>query len=232
MSGPLKFTHKTAILVDWDNVKFRLLDSKILKNKGIKEDYVINYNRNPLDVIKFFASFLSADELLYRIYVYTAYFPSEIRDMSGKALNVDRDGSVLDNLYKAGNYTKKYRLNQSFINSIKKINFVALKTGRLAVRWDKETNKFDLEQKGVDMLIGLDMAQLAYKKLVDRIILFSYDTDLIPAVKTARSEGVQMVLPVVSEVIKHPPDDMLEHIDILRSKKYADIYSKLEEVKL
>ena len=39
------------------------------------------------------------------------------------------------------------------------------------------------EQKGVDMRIGIDVATLALKKIVERIILFSGDTDMIPALK-------------------------------------------------
>lgn len=51
-----------------------------------------------------------------------------------------------------------------------------------------------LEQKGVDMRIGIDVATLALKRIVDRIILISGDTDMIPALKLARREGVQVVL--------------------------------------
>jgi len=51
-----------------------------------------------------------------------------------------------------------------------------------------------LEQKGVDMRIGIDVATLTLKRIVDRIILISGDTDMIPAMKLARREGVQVVL--------------------------------------
>jgi len=51
-----------------------------------------------------------------------------------------------------------------------------------------------LQQKGVDMRIGIDVATLALKKIVDRIILFSGDMDMVPAIKLARREGVQVYL--------------------------------------
>ncbi len=38
-------------------------------------------------------------------------------------------------------------------------------------------------QKGVDMKIGLDIASLAYKKLVSKIILIAGDSDFVPASK-------------------------------------------------
>jgi uncharacterized LabA/DUF88 family protein len=49
-----------------------------------------------------------------------------------------------------------------------------------------------IQQKGVDMRIGMDVAALAIKRLVERIILFSGDTDMIPAMKLARREGLQV----------------------------------------
>ena len=51
-----------------------------------------------------------------------------------------------------------------------------------------------LTQKGVDMRIGIDIASLVFKKIVSRIILFCGDTDMIPAMKLARIEGVQIVV--------------------------------------
>ena len=42
------------------------------------------------------------------------------------------------------------------------------------------------------MRIGMDVAASAIKRLVERIILFSGDTDMIPAMKLARREGLQV----------------------------------------
>ena len=52
----------------------------------------------------------------------------------------------------------------------------------------------NFEQKGVDMRIGIDVAMLSLKHLVDRIVLVSGDTDMIPAIKLARREGIQVIL--------------------------------------
>lgn len=48
---------------------------------------------------------------------------------------------------------------------------------------------YGVDQKGVDMRIGIDIASLAYKKLVDKMILISGDSDFVPAAKLARREG-------------------------------------------
>lgn len=44
------------------------------------------------------------------------------------------------------------------------------------------------------MGVGIDVATVSLKKLVDRIVLFSGDQDTIPAMKLARCEGVQVFL--------------------------------------
>lgn len=54
--------------------------------------------------------------------------------------------------------------------------------------------KPDFEQKGVDMRIGLDIANHAANRSVDRIILITGDTDCLPAMKHARIVGLQIVL--------------------------------------
>ena len=51
-------------------------------------------------------------------------------------------------------------------------------------------------QKGVDMRIGLDIAHLAVKKLCDQLVIISADADIIPAMKLARKEGIQVFLHV------------------------------------
>ncbi|MDR1490515.1 MAG: NYN domain-containing protein [Desulfovibrio sp.] len=66
----------------------------------------------------------------------------------------------------------------------------------------------NVKQKAVDMKIGLDIASLAFKKLVSRIVIIAGDSDFAPATKTARVEGLQVTVDSVggkvsSELIKH-----------------------------
>ncbi|MBQ7608183.1 MAG: NYN domain-containing protein [Desulfovibrionaceae bacterium] len=68
-------------------------------------------------------------------------------------------------------------------------------------------------KKRVDIKIGIDIASLAYKKQVDRIVLISGDSDFVPAAKLARREGIDFIL---DPLFNHIPDDLLEHIDGLR----------------
>lgn len=70
------------------------------------------------------------------------------------------------------------------------------------------------KQKGVDMKIGLDIATLAYKRLVDKIVLISGDSDFVPAAKLARKEGIHFILDPMGNDIK---EDLQEHIDWLKT---------------
>lgn len=72
----------------------------------------------------------------------------------------------------------------------------------------------NIEQKGVDMKIGLDIASLAYKKQVNQIILISGDSDFVSAAKLARREGIDFILDPLGQPIK---GDLFEHIDGLRT---------------
>ena len=71
------------------------------------------------------------------------------------------------------------------------------------------------EQKGVDMRIGLDIASMSEKEIVDRVILVTGDTDCIPAMKHARKAGVQVVLIQLPNA--HLAQELLSHTDLKRT---------------
>jgi uncharacterized LabA/DUF88 family protein len=70
------------------------------------------------------------------------------------------------------------------------------------------------EQKGVDMRIGLDIANHATQKSVDRIILVTADTDCIPAMKHARIYGLQIVMARFPN--QRLAEELLWHTDLQR----------------
>lgn len=72
----------------------------------------------------------------------------------------------------------------------------------------------DFEQKGVDMRIGLDIANHAHARTVDRVILVTGDTDCIPAMKQARIAGLQVVL--ITFPGRPAPPELLWHSDFER----------------
>jgi uncharacterized LabA/DUF88 family protein len=68
----------------------------------------------------------------------------------------------------------------------------------------------NIEQKGVDLRIGLDIARLALTRSVQSIIAVTGDSDLIPAFKFARREGVRVFLCHFDHGVKR---DLKAHAD-------------------
>ncbi len=73
--------------------------------------------------------------------------------------------------------------------------------------------RYHVTQKGVDIKFGIDIASLAYKRLVERIVLITGDSDFVPAAKLARREGLDVVLDPLWNHIAH---SLHEHIDGLK----------------
>lgn len=91
-----------------------------------------------------------------------------------------------------------------------------LYNGRSTLDSLSETDfELNIEQKGVDMKIGIDIASLAYKRQVDQIILISGDSDFVPAAKLARREGIDFILDPMRQHIK---PDLFEHIDGMQTR--------------
>lgn len=62
----------------------------------------------------------------------------------------------------------------------------------------------------------MDIASLAFKRFVDRIVLISGDADFVPAAKLARREGVDFILDPMKANIEQ---SLFEHIDGLENKQ-------------
>lgn len=133
--------------------------------------------------------------------------------------------------------TDLYTWTNQFLDELKKKRKFAIRLGKLAEEQahynirpsvvkklcngnlqfsDLTENDFciEIDQKGVDMKIGLDIASMAYKKQVDQIVLISGDSDFVSAAKLARREGIDFILDPLGSPIK---PDLFEHIDGLRT---------------
>lgn len=72
----------------------------------------------------------------------------------------------------------------------------------------------NIEQKGVDLRIGLDIARLALREYVRTIVVVTGDSDLVPAFKFARREGVRVYLDVLGQAA-HIRRELKAHADIV-----------------
>lgn len=68
----------------------------------------------------------------------------------------------------------------------------------------------DVRQHGVELRLGMDVAALAYKRLVDRMVLVTADAEVVAATKLARREGIDVVLDPMGAAVS---PRMAEHVD-------------------
>ena len=196
--GKLK---KVAIFVDWESIRlgiFEEAETKLTKK--------INYNQTDI-LIKFIKSFLDEQrEEIYRIFFYLA----------------DPFGDILRGV----DYSKTptYRHATSLMDRLAVTEFIALRKGSLVVRgFDKNNNPIFIQKK-VDMLLGLDIAHVSYNKLVERVLILSADTDIVPAMKTARINGLQVILGICPDVQTDIHRELKEHSDIIREIPFQKIF--------
>lgn len=163
---------------------------------------------------------------LYRVFYYDCppstkkiYHPltKQVKDLS----STDQYRWSID-FFKELKHRRKFALRlgrlaeeQAFFN-LKPESTRRLLNGSLSLESLTESDLFlDIKQKGVDMRIGIDIASVAFKKQVDRIILIAGDSDFVPSAKQARREGIDFILDPMRSPIK---DDLYEHIDGIRTK--------------
>jgi uncharacterized LabA/DUF88 family protein len=60
----------------------------------------------------------------------------------------------------------------------------------------------NIEQKGVDLRIGLDIARLAIRGIVRVLVVVTGDSDFVPALKFARREGVRVYLDAMGHGVR------------------------------
>ncbi|GHP38182.1 helicase [Helicobacter pylori] len=167
------------------------------------------------------------DEELYRIFFY------DCKPLD-KKIHYPYTQTPLD-LSKSSSYQERITLHKYLISK----PCLALRLGYLDAnnaRWvihnkEKEKKLFNrklsieefqdndfiyyAKQKGVDIKIGLDIATLALKRLVQKIVLISGDSDFVPASKLARVEGIIFTLDPMGNHIR---GDLEEHIDYLTTR--------------
>lgn len=216
----IKFPITTAILVDGAFYRKR---AKLIYGEKTPKDrakelnyYCMQHLHNKYD-----------NRYLYRIFYYDCP-PS--------------DKNIYNPLTKKGEHLKKspeYKWMNDFLDELKHQRKFALRMGRLS---DTQLNyylspdatkkllngsvsisdltqkdlRLNIEQKGVDMRIGLDISSLSFKKQINQIILISGDSDFVPAAKQARREGIDFILDPMGSVIK---EDLFEHIDGIQTPK-------------
>ena len=210
---------RTAILVDGGFYQKRANHYYGYQNPAQRAKELVDYCQNHLKDDGY------GEKSLYRIFYYDC--PPSTAKVYHPLLKTNIDLSKSD----------KYTWMNDFFESLCKKRKVALRKGEtlessanFIIKPEKvmqlcnntitiadlTKNDFtlDIKQKGVDMRIGLDIASLAQKRLVDQIVLIAGDSDFVPAAKHARREGIDVILDPMWQTIKQ---SLNEHIDGLKT---------------
>lgn len=158
------------------------------------------------------------DMQLHRVYYYDAPPLDSVQERPLQGGSQDFGSSALASV------------NRRLLHGLARIPYMALRVGELVFRgWQVrqellqndtrdriEITSEDLvpviHQRGVDIRLALDLAALTLKRQVQVIVLVAGDSDYVPAMKFARSEGCQLFLVTLGHVLK---EVLVRHADVL-----------------
>ena len=105
---------------------------------------------------------------------------------------------------------RKLSQMQKFLTALKRSPRFEIRLGKLVMRSDGP------HQKGVDIQIAIDMVKLAASDRIDKAILISGDSDLVPAVRAVQD------LNVLVELVYHPDAIGNELFETARDRRAID----------
>ena len=203
---------KVAFIIDggFFAKKYNQLNKKILTADDIEK-----YTQN---ILKFLNKTYPHPVAIYRIFYYDC---PPLHNLSRWA-QTKKPAKMNNSEFKkiCDHFEKKYQKIKKFHDQIKRKNFFALRMGQLNFQgWEQINEKGywrpQIQQKGVDMRIGLDIASITGKKLCSKIVLISGDTDMIPAMKVARKEGVHVCWHDMDDAQSGSNLNLATHSDII-----------------
>lgn len=138
--------------------------------------------------------------------------------------------------------TEVYRHQWKLLSELKKSDFVSVREGILVFRgWEIKRKtlqglgradqqnaslsdddfRANIQQKGVDTKLGLDMAWISFCNVVDRVIILTGDSDFVPAIKAARRNGVQVILGTLGHGVM---PSLANNVDVLDTTAIGELY--------
>ena len=195
---------RIAILIDWENIRKQVFE---VARKPSSLNKFVNYN-DVDNVLNFAKAFIGSDEEIYRIFIYLSR-PLEKTIWKGREVDFSHEPA--------------YQFGVRFIENISPKDLVAVRKGKLQYRGPRQNGNPDFVQKQVDMLMGLDISHLSFYHLVDRMLILSYDTDFVPALKIARTHGIQICVGYCPD-IQALSAEVKTHSDYIREKSFLSIF--------
>ena len=105
--------------------------------------------------------------------------------------------------------SERFGRMQRFFRALQRTPRFEVRQGRLAYRGLNNERNPIFEQKRVDLLLGIDLVLHSVRRSIDEAFLVAGDSDFIPAIRVAKSEGVVVYLVHGA----NPHDDLLDEVD-------------------
>ena len=194
-------TTKVNVLIDGGFFHQKFLEKN---KKNPSQDDVVKEVSNVMAKVRAKTN-NETNDILLRIYYY------DCKPFGDKVKRPD--GTMMD--FSA---SKVYIAKNLFLKNLSKEDKMALRIGELSFDgWKTDPhnpNKVvpDFKQKGVDMKVGLDMAWMATKHIVDKIVLIAGDSDFVSPIKFVRKEGLQVYLYPMGQYVK---ESLISHCDFV-----------------
>nr|WP_315016248.1 NYN domain-containing protein [uncultured Campylobacter sp.] len=163
-----------------------------------------------------------------RLYFDYTSNPKQIVDFCNACVFNDFVEDRLQELYRIFFYTAKPLEDHikrteilNFLNVLESLDHTALRLGKLVRRGN------EIVQKQVDMLLGIDMAEMAIKHFVQRVVLIGYDSDMSPALKLARTNGIQTEIIAFDDLDQNIESSLTKHCDFVKRVNLEKIYKQV-----
>ena len=86
--------------------------------------------------------------------------------------------------------SERFSRSQKFLYALEQLPRFEVRLGKLAYRGRDERGRPILQQKRVDIQMGVDLVLLATKNQITDAVIVAGDSDFVPAIDAAKPEGV------------------------------------------
>jgi len=109
---------------------------------------------------------------------------------------------------------KRFANGQKFFRYLNRLDSFTVREGKIAFRGKDNQGKAIYEQKRVDVYLATDLVMHSTKRLITHAALLTGDSDFLPAIEIAKSEGVHIILFYSDEKHCRPHDELLDAVDV------------------
>ncbi|MBO8171746.1 MAG: NYN domain-containing protein [Bacillaceae bacterium] len=102
---------------------------------------------------------------------------------------------------------------QRFFRRLNRLDSFTVRLGKLAFRGIDDEGIPIYEQKRVDVYLATDLVMHSTKRVISHAVLLTGDSDFIPAIEIAKSEGVHITLYYCKDDRLRPHDELIDAVD-------------------